>query len=478
VGRTEERIAEFIVGTEASQIPVGSFSGAVEACFDCVGVTLAGAAQPHGQMMAAYVQAEGASGPCSVLGTSVKTSSSMAALANGTLGHALDYDDIGIGTFGHPSVVLLPPALALSERESCSGRDLLTAYIIGYEVASHMSRGVRFLQGESGFHGTSIYGTMAATATACRLLALDTHQTIMALGIAGSMPSGVLRNFGTHVKPLHAGLASRAGVMAALLAQSGFVASEDIVEAKGGFTAAYFGENNYDPRAMVKDLGSVWYGERGMLIKKYPCCGSNHGSLDSFLGLMRDHQFTLDDVAEVEVAGMPGQSHVLLYPNPTAAFQGKFSLHYNIATALVDGHIDIDSFDDERLARPEYAEARAKVDIKIRSKWESGDSYPSETPVTVRLKNGQSLTRLTNRHKMHGTPDDPLTEDELQAKFRANARLVLPDERIDEALRLWRSLDELTDVRLATAAVSLDQTTNGYRELAASGASGPAGSHP
>ena len=452
MGKTETRIAEFIIETDPSDMPVESFKAAREACFDCVGVMLAGAAQPHGHMMAEFVAEEGARGDCSVLGTAVRTSPSMAALANGTLGHALDYDDMG--GFGHPSVVLLPPALAVGERMGISGRELLSAYIVGYEVGTHLNRGSNYIQGERGFHSTSVFGTLAATAVACRLLRLSKEQTIMALGIAGSMPSGVLQNFGTHTKPLHAGLSSRSGVMAALLARKGYLACDNIVESKVGWAAAYMGEGNYDLPAMVKDLGSVWTSANSIVIKKYPCCGSNHSTLDSLLGLIREHGFTLDEVDEVEVAGLPAISHVLLYPDPRSSFQGKFSLAYNVATALVDGQINMASFEGDRVLRSEYRQALDKVEIKVRSKWDSDyESHPSENPVTVRLKNGRTFTRTTNRHAMHGTPADPLSQEELHGKFRQNARLVLSDEQVEEALRLWWMLDELPEIGRATAAV-------------------------
>ncbi len=453
MGKTEARIAEFIVGTQAANIPAESYRAAGRSCFDCVGVMLAGAAQPQGETITRFVAEEGARGECTVVaGGGLKTSRSMAALANATLGHALDFDDMG--GFGHPSVVLLPPALAIGEPQGISGRDVLTAYIIGLEVGCHLQQGARYAQGERGFHATAVFGTMAATAVACRLLGLNESRTITALGIAGSTPAGLVQNFGTYTKPLHAGMASRNGVMAALLAQSGWTACDNVVESRVGWGAAYIGEGNYDPAAMVKDLGVVWRSEDTVVIKKYPCCGTNHSALDSLLSLMREHGFTLDEVDEMEAAGLPAISHVLLYPQPRSAYQGKFSIHYNLATALVDGQTDIDSFGDERLTRPEFAAALGKVEVKIASKWDPAyNDHPGETPVTVRLKDGRVLTRSTNRHRMLGSPSDPLPDDQLDAKFRRNARLSLPEDQAEEALRMWRRLGELADVRQALASV-------------------------
>jgi 2-methylcitrate dehydratase PrpD len=454
-GHAERRIAEFIVETDAGAIPAECYRAAREASFDCIGVMLAGVPEPHGRMIVELASGEGGPGPCTIVGTSVRTSATMAALANGTLGHALDYDDMG--GFGHPSVVLLPAALAAGEVAGASGRDVLAAYILGFEVARHLSRAATYNQGERGFHSTVVFGTLGAVAAASRLLGLSVEQTIMALGLSGSMPSGVVQNFGTHTKPLHAGMTCRSGVMAAMLASKGWLACDNIIESKVGWAAAYIGAGNYDPQAMVKDLGSQWTIQDTIVIKKYPCCGTNHSALDSLLALEREHRFRWDQVAEVEVAGLPDISHVLLYPEPRYGFQGKFSLPYNVATALVDGRIDIDSYTDERLARPELAEALRRVDVKVVSRWDPAWSpHPRETPVTVRLEDGRTLTRSTNRHTMHGTPADPLTADELKGKFRRNARLCLDPAHAERALGLWWEIDTAPRITEALAGVMSD----------------------
>jgi len=449
-GKAEQRIAEFTVETSANAIPADCFRAAREAVFDCIGVMLAGVPQPHGRMIVDFVSQEGAAGPCTVVGTPVKTSATMAALANGTLGHALDFDDMG--AFGHPSVALLPASLAAGELAGASGRDVLAAYILGFEVGCQLSRASRYVQGERGFHSTPVFGTLGAVVAAARLLRLSSEQTITALGIAGSMPSGVLQNFGTHTKPLHAGMTGRNGVMAALLAKAGWTACDNIIESKVGWAAAYLGAGNYDPEIMVKELGSAWTIQDTIVIKKYPCCGTNHSALDSLLALQREHPFRWDQVAEVEVSGLPDISHVLLYPEPSSAFQGKFSLPYNVATALLDGHVDIESYMEDKLRRPEFAQALDKVEIRILSRWDPEYStHPKETPVVVRLKDGRTLSRSTDRHRMHGSPADPFTGEELKAKFRRNARLCLSPDRDERLLDAWWKLDAAPRIHDALA---------------------------
>lgn len=453
MGTTEERIARFIVKTKDEEVPPEALLTARDAAFDCVGVALAGAAQPLGKMMLEMTREEGGNPEATVIGGGLRTSPTMAALANGTLAHALDYDDMG--SFGHPSVALLPPVLALGEKLGASGREVLNAYVIGFEVAANLSAASHYVQTERGFHSTAFFGTMGATAAAAKLLKLDVEQTVMALGIAGSMPAGVVQNFGTMVKPLHAGMAARNGVLAALLAKKGYMGTDSIFESKVGFFSTYVGDGNYDLGKAVNGLGNPFCLQDKLVVKKYPCCGTNHSALDSILSLMREESLSFEDIAQVTVEGLPYLSHVLLYPQPKQGINGKFSIHYNVAAAILDGKVAIDSHSDQMLHRPLVKEALAKVHVEVQSRWDPRyAAAPAETPVTLRLKDGRVLTRSTNRHTMHGTAKDPLSRDELVGKFESNAGLTLAPNAVRRAADLWLHVDEVPNIRQAMEAVA------------------------
>lgn len=455
MGKTEQRIAEFIVETSVDDIPEGAYAAANMGIFDCVGVILAAVDQAHGRMIIDYATREG-EGNATILGAGRTSSQSMAALANGTLGHALDFDDGGGGGgFGHPTVVLFPAGLAVGEQQGISGRELLAAYVIGFEVGSRIAQASRYQKNESGFHNTSMYGALTSAAVAARLLGLNQEQTVMALGAAGSMANGVLQNFGTHTKPLHAGMASHAGVMSAQLAKDGWLASDHILESRIGWSAAFIGNGNFDAEKMADGLGTRWVVDNAISIKKYPACFSTHSTIDSILDLKREHPFTLDEVDEVVVTQFPAFSHILFYPDPDYGFQGKFSVHHCAAVALVDGHIDHDSFTDEQIHRPEYREALAKLDIQVMSEWDPKWRHaPQENPVTIRLKDGRVLTRSTNRRSMLGSVNNPLSDDQLTEKFRKNALLVLPPSQVEDAIQQWKHLDRVDDIRQAVALVA------------------------
>lgn len=449
--QVEQRIAEFVVGTETNEVPEAAIEAARRSIFDCVGCMLAASAQPHGQKIIQFARQEGAPGQSTIFGSDQKTSRSMAALANATLAHGLDYDD-GRTASGHACGVFFPTALAVGEPLGVSGRELLTAYAIGLEVITHIADACHFEEKEAGFHLTSLMGTMGATATAARLMGLSQEQTVMALGIAGSMGTGIIQNFGTYTKPLHSGLASKNAVIAARLAADGWTASDNILGGLVGWSAAYM--KNYDYEAMARDLGGPWRtAARTPLIKQYPCCGMSHGPLDSLLRLMAEHGFTHRDVEQLEVRATY-DSLVMMFPEPASGFQGKFSLSYTLATALIDGKLDIDSFTDEKLARPEYAETVAKIKVGLTSKWETGTRETSRRvrrddalPLIVRLKDGRTLSRSAGR------VDGLQTPEEIMTKFRGNASRALSPDDVEATLDGWWRLDELSDIREATRTV-------------------------
>lgn len=459
MGYVEEKIADFIVNTAPSAIPEAALAAAQRSAFDAVGCMLATSVEPHGRMVTAFARSEGGSeGASTVVGSSLRTSRSLAALANGTLAHGLDYDD-GRTATGHAAGMLLPTALAIAEPAGADGQAVLDAYAIGLEVITHISEACDFEQKDTGFHRTSLFGSLAATATASRMLGLNVEQTMMALGTAGAAASGLCQSFGTFTKPLHSGMAAKNAVSAALLASSGWTGSPDILKGPAGWAASFVKTFHYDK--MAARLGEEWLtAQRSPLIKEFPCCGLNHGPLSSMLTLMREHGFTADEVAQVEVTA-PYDSMVLMYPEPKSGFEGKFSLVYTIATTLIDGRLDHASFSDEKLARPEYAETVAKIRVNVTSRWEGttrGErrvKSDDRLPVIVRLKDGRTLSQSTPR--VRGLE----TEEAIAGKFRDNAGRALPWRSVEAATSIWQDIASIPDVRAAAALLRVDELVHG-----------------
>ncbi len=439
-----ETIASWIVNTNYEDIPPEAIRVANESCFDLLGVILAGSTQPVGEIIQQYVDDSGGSNQATVLASGLQTSLANAALANGTMGHALDYDDFG--GFGHPTVAIFPALLALGESLNSTGRDLLEAYVIGCELGLALQHTTKYAQMERGFHSTAVIGRMAATAACAKLLGLDQEKTVVALGIAGSMASGVIHNFGTMVKPLHAGLTCRDAVMAVQFAQRGFTAGHQIFEHPLGFTTPILGEGIYDLNQMAEDLGNPFRVQDALIIKKYPCCGGNHAMLDSLFSLMREHNFTWEDVASAEV-DQSYLSIVMLYPEPDDPLKGKFSAKYNVAAALVDGEIGIGTFSDEKIADPEIQSAMDKVTTRVMSKWEESAGEVSKgLPVRITLKDGRSFEHVTARDMILGGAKNPWGSDSIKGKFEVNAGMVLPEDRVAETVETWSEIAEVTDL--------------------------------
>ena len=450
-----ETVARWVANTSYEDIPPEAIRVAKESCFDCIGVMLAGSVQPVGQIIQKYVSELGGSPETAVLGSRLRSSQANAALANGTMGHALDYDDFG--GFGHPTVAMLPALLALGEKTKASGRDLLEAYVVGCELGLALDETTKYDQMARGFHGTAVIGRLAAAAACARLLKFDLSKVRTTLGIAGSMAGGLIHNFGTMTKPLHAGLTSRDGVMAAQLVGMGMTAGDQVLEHPLGFANTVLGEGIYDLQQMADGLGNPFKTQEALIIKKYPSCGGNHGMLDSILGLMREHGFGHRDVESVEV-DQSYASVVMLYTQPDDELKGKFSALYNAAAALVDGNVGIDTFTPERISSTEIQETMSKVRLNVQSKWEgaSGD-YRSGTPVRITLKDGRVVEHMTLRGEVLGSQSNPWGFDNIAGKFRTNAGLALADAKVEQAVETWSSIEDIADLSRAIGVLVSDR---------------------
>ena len=441
-----EMVANWIVDTTYEDIPPDAIRVANESCFDLLGVILAGSTQKVGEIIRGYAGELGGTAEATILASGERTSVQNAALVNGTMGHALDYDDFG--GFGHPTVAIFPALLALGESIGATGRDLMEAYIVGCEVGLAVDYATHYhsQQMHRGFHSTAILGRLAAAAACAKLLKLDAQQTSMALGMAGSMASGVIHNFGTMTKPLHAGMTCRDGVMAAQLAQRGFTAGDQILEHPVGFTATVIGEEGVDLEAAAQQLGKPFRVQDALVIKKYPSCGGNHAMLDSIFGLMREHEFSHQDIANAEVV-QSYASTVMLYEEPESDLKGKFSAKYNMAAALVDGEVGIDTFTNEKIAESDVQDMMERVSLRVQSKWEQGGSTVSKgVPIRITLNDGRVFEHETPRGEILGSQVNPWGMENIASKFRENVGRVLSEERIEDAVQQWSDVTQVNDV--------------------------------
>jgi len=445
LGATEE-IASFIVNTGYSEIPQRAVAIAKRSVLDGIAVALAGSLDPGGRIISQYVRDMGGRPQAGVIGGGFKTSPPEAALANGTLIHALDWDDVSPSWMvGHPTATILPACLALGEVSRASGKELLEAYIVGFEVGSKLGIGIGGRHYEAGWHSTATLGTMGAAAAAAKILKLTAGEVRMALGIAASMAGGLRQNFGTMTKQLHAGIAARNGVVAAMLAKRGFTSDENILETPFGFFRVLGGGGEGDIVRMSQGLGNPFdIISPGVSLKVYPCCSEAHRCIDALFYLVRKHRFSPDDVVEMicHTSGVVPQ--ILIHHSPQTGLQAKFSMEYLMAVALLDGEVSPEQFTDERVQDPRVQELMERVSYRHHEGVTGMEGLRLPEAVTVRLKNGREYSYQVERAR--GTPENPLTDEELNSKLRQCARLVLSGEEVETLLELVSGLEELGDI--------------------------------
>jgi 2-methylcitrate dehydratase PrpD len=450
MGATEQ-IARFIVDTGYEDIPRDAVEKAKRTALDCVGASLAGVAEPVSQAVTGYVNKLGGPPQASVLGAALKVSVPDAALANGCTAHALDYDDCGV-KIGHPTVLVLPAVLSLGEHLCASGQDILTAYIVGLEVEGKLALCADFKLMQSRLNHQSWYGSVGAAAACSKLLRLDIAKTRMALGIAGNFACGLSANHGSMAGAMTAGNACRNGVVAALMAQEGFTANPDIIEAKNGFYDTLVGAGHYDAKRMAESLGNPFYIESpGIGLKKYPSCYHTHRALDGVFQLLGEHRLSDKEIAEVDVGTSERAMRVLAYSEPETPYQAKFSMPYCIAAAVVDHEVTLDTFTAHKMEDRGILEARKKVhlsfpDVPI---WPGLADVGPDTefvgnPVTIRTTDGRSYCARVDIPR--GDPALPLTEDELLAKYRDCGRSQLRPDDIECSVGFVLGLERVADI--------------------------------
>jgi 2-methylcitrate dehydratase PrpD len=386
-----------------------------------------------------------------VLGTTVRASATGAALANGTSAHALDFDDMCFVSLAHPSAPLVPAALAAAETSGASGRSVLDAYVTGFEIEARLGRVMNPRHYERGWHCTSTLGTIGAAAAAARLLGLDVAEAAHALAIAASEASGLKENFGSMVKPLHAGLAARNGVLSALLAKAGLTASGQALDGPQGFLRA-FDSAGADLAEAIADLGSRWeILDTGITVKLYPSCAGTHPTIDTVLDLRREHGFHPNDIERIDVDVDSITPTILIHPRPRSGLEAKFSMPFCAGAAALYGRVGIDTFEEAALADPALAALIPRVDMRIDPSFDGKAPALTQSRVRIAIRGGGALEREARGAR--GYPDRPATAEDLAAKFLACAARVLPDASSRQALDVLLALDGLPDLQRVTATV-------------------------
>jgi len=430
------KIAEFIRATRFEDLPEDVIKHAQRSLVDWLGVSLGASHDPSVDMLLRVCNTLGGNPQATVIGRGSKVSLAHAALINGHMSHVLDFDDTHLDTMIHPSATIWPAALAVGEEYRLSGKAMLTAFITGYEVETRIGRSVYPDHYDAGWHITGTVGTFGSAVAVAKLLRLDRERLVQALGIAGNQAAGLREMFGTMCKPFNAGRAARDGLMAALLARAGFTGSGQILEAPKGFC------NLASPKA---DLGKILEGLgrefeiRTNAIKPYACGVVTHPTIDGIIALRNTHGLSGHEVKAIQVQVHPLVLELTGRKEPTTGLEGKFSIYHCAAVALIDGEALPTQFTDGRVCTEDVRVARSRVTVHP-----DPNLAKDEAVVTVMLYNGDRLTS----HIQHarGSKEHPLTDDELEKKFSAQAAGILTHERQQRLLELIWDLETEPDV--------------------------------
>jgi len=435
--------ARFVSDTDLSTMSGKTLANAKLHILDTFGVALAGVATDVAAIALDYCKGLGQSNESSIWGTQAKASVSSAAFANGLLAHALDYDDWDAFIHvGHPSSMIVGAAMPLAERIGASGKELLKAYVLGMEVICKLAANAPNVQ-ERGFHSTPVFGSLGATIACASLLKLPVEKIKAALGVAASGAGGIHRQQGSMVKPFHAGNSARNGAEAALLASNGFTADAAIFEAPRGFCDTFFGPDTCDYDKMVDSIGKPYFLETpGMGLKWHPCSAPQFLAADAALHLKREHKINFTDVAKMEVSIPPKRYARHYSAEVKTGLRGKFAINYVVAMCFLDGKLEIATFTDEKVNRPEVQDAFNKVKVICDETIPEPGPY---CPVSVELKDG---TRHSYTAKIaKGDPRNPMTEEEVTEKFRGNVRGVISPDRTKNLITAVQNLETVDNVQ-------------------------------
>ncbi len=454
-------VTEFVVNRKYSTIPPEALELGKKSILDGLGLALSGSRAETGGLIDKYARSFGFHpGGATVLGSATKLPARFAAFANGVAIHVDDFDDTQLavgkdrvyGLLVHPTVCVLPAALATAEVQGQSGKDLLLAYQLGVEVECKIAEAISPRHYEDGFHSTGTCGVFGSTSACARLRGFDAGQTVRAFAIAASQAAGLRENFGSMMKPFQAGHATESGVVAADFAAMGWTGAEHILEAERGFFHAYGG--GYDPSAIVDRLGNPWtFQNPGVSIKPFPSGSLTHPGMTELVRLIRENSIRAGEVERVDVGTNRNMPNTLIHHRPTTGLQAKFSMEFCLAILLLDGKADLTKFTDAAVKRPEVQELIGRVRFYTDPEAEKAGYDKMTTIIKITLKDGRIISGRADFGK--GSPTNPMSYEEVAEKFQGCAAFAeWPAAKAKQVIDWVRRLEDVSDIRTLTTLLS------------------------
>ncbi len=444
-------IGRFAGGLELAQVPTDVSAKAKLVFLDTLGIALASSTMDFGMMVTRVAEKLGGANRSLLIGSPLRVAAANAVIANGTLAHGLDYDDTLEEAIVHTGSCAWMTALAVGEEVGASGAAAIEAAVAGTEVLCKIGLVAPGKFHARGFHPTAICSTFGAAAVAGKLYDLNLDQWVDAFGLCGSQSSGIIEYLadGTWTKRMHPGWSAHGGVIAAMLAKEGFRGPAKVFEGTHGFFSAFGGKNDYRFEKLT-ELGKEWEIPR-LTFKSYPCGSISHPYMDCALRIKQKHAPAPERIVEVVCRTAEGPVHRLWEPladkqTPVSSYGAKFSLPFSIAVMLVRGRAGLEEFTDAAIGDTEILALAAKVRYEL----DPTIDYPRHFSGHVKVKMADGTIFEENQPHPRGGLEDPLPPQEIEAKFRANAGLVLPERKIEKVLDLVGRLERLASIAILT----------------------------
>jgi 2-methylcitrate dehydratase PrpD len=437
-------LARFVTHHKSSDVPQKVRHEAARSVLNWLGCAIGGSR--HDTVERALAALAPFSGPpqATVLGRNDRLDAMYAALMNGITSHTFDFDDTHLKTVIHPSGPVASAILALAERQPVSGADFLHAFVLGVEVECRIGNSVYPEHYNVGWHITGTAGVFGAAAAAGKLLSLTDQQMVWALGIAATQSSGLREMFGTMCKPFHPGNAARNGLLAALLAQRNFTSSEQGIEAKRGF--AHVLSTAFKPEEITNRLGQTWEIELNTY-KPFACGIVIHPIIDACIRLRNEHGLKAEDIETIDARVHPLVLELTGKKTPQVGLEGKFSVYHSAAAAIIYGAAGEAEYGDDVVRDPKVIALRDRVTASV-----DKTIHEDQARVAIRLKDGKTLETFVE-HAI-GSLDRPMSDGDLEAKFRGLSEGIVGKERCQRLIALCWDIERLTDAaELARASV-------------------------
>ena len=447
-GITKE-IVRFCFDLEYEALPVDAVEMVKRTLLDLLGVAIRGSLSDSAKSVLRFVEKASPNGRFPIIGTKCLSSAQYAALANGVSALSIELDDVHKNALLHPGVVVFPAALAAGKMARISGKEFIAAVVLGYEIMVRLSIGLRPEKHYArGFHPTATCGVFGATVAVARLLGLDEMEMSHALGIAGSMVSGLHEYHaeGAWTKRLHSGWAAHNGILASLLAREGFTGPLKIIEGRDGFLRSY--SDSPQPDKVCEHLGKS-YAISSISFKVHACCRYKHAPIDGILEIVKENDLKPDDIKRIRLGILSVAFPIIVEPvevksNPCKVSVAQFSMPYGAAISILKRRASIDEYTKEYLDSKEINSLIQKVECIHDPSLDS--LFPAKWPATIRIETLDGRTFETYVHHPKGDPENPVSLSELEEKFRQLSSPLYTCEEQNRLIEIIKDLDQLTDI--------------------------------